>query len=80
MTCKKNEIYNACGSLSSEPTCESKFIVPLAVDVMMVSPVSPVSPVAPTVCESGCYCKKGFFRNNKRNCVKEENCISKNLS
>lgn len=72
MTCKKNEVYNACGSLSSELTCDAPLapiVFPQAAEMAMVRPV----------CETGCYCKKDFYRNNKGNCVKKENCISKDL-
>lgn len=69
MICRKNEAYNACGALSSEPTCD--------VPIIEVAPVAEMKLVRP-VCEAGCYCKKGFFRNNKGNCVKEQNCISEN--
>ena len=68
MTCKKNEIYNACGALSSEPSCDNPIILAPATDMKMERPV----------CESGCYCKLGFFRNSKGNCIRQENCMSKN--
>ncbi|CAO1441024.1 unnamed protein product [Diamesa tonsa] len=68
MTCSKNEIYNACGSLSSEPTCDVPIVVAQAAPAADLKIVTPV-------CEAGCYCKKGFFRNNKGKCVKEQNCI-----
>ncbi|XP_077525962.1 ixochymostatin-like [Haemaphysalis longicornis] len=59
LKCGPGEAYSSCASSScAEATC--------------VKPE--VGPICTADCRQGCFCRKGFFRNSRRQCVPRNQC------
>ncbi|CAN8030488.1 unnamed protein product [Ixodes persulcatus] len=59
LRCGENEIYKSCTSSScAEATCERPR----------------VGPACTMDCVYGCFCRRGFFRDEERNCVTRQEC------
>lgn len=56
--CDENEEYNPCGSSNPEPSCKN----PNPDDCN------------DNKCNKGCFCKKGYVRNNKKKCIPVNEC------
>lgn len=57
----ENAEYTECGSICSR-TCDDER-----------NPIRKFR-ICPTICRRGCFCKKGFVRDNQNQCVKPETC------
>ncbi|UJR21350.1 hypothetical protein I4U23_024443 [Adineta vaga] len=64
--CGDNEEYLTCGSPCTS-TCD---------DLRYPLPKPPLACM--TMCKSGCFCKKGYYRDGNGKCVPPEQCCGKN--
>lgn len=61
-TCKPNEIFDLCGNTEVVNTCDEP-------NLTSTSP--------PDECNAGCICREGYVRNDKKECIKIEECVKK---
>lgn len=66
MICDENEEYHKCGTYCP-PTCDD-FSHPL--------PKEPK--ICIDMCKTGCFCKRGYYRNKDGQCVTREKCCPGN--
>lgn len=58
-TCKANEIFDLCGNTRFANTCAEP-------NLSLTTPED--------VCDAGCICRPGYVRNDKKDCIKLEDC------